>query len=167
MALPTTDRPTMPDGYGIPSGARGLLTWDQVEAELVSSTHYWLASVRPDGRPHVVPRWGVWLEGAFWYDGAPTTRHAVNAEANPEVALHLESGVRAVVVEGRSRRTRADPAGLGVRLAEAFSKYHDLGYQPGPESWSGSDGGGLRVIRPRRALCWFDFPTDCTRFRFV
>ena len=31
--------------------------------------------VRPDGTPHSVPRWGVWLDGRFWYDGAPTTRH--------------------------------------------------------------------------------------------
>lgn len=163
---PTSERPALPDGYGLPSTTDGLLGWAQVEAELVAAVTYWLASVRPDGRPHVVPRWGVWLEGRFYYDGAPTTRHTRNAEANPAVTLNLESGTRAVIVEGQSHATRAAEDDLGARLAAAFGKYHDLGYSPGADSWAGADGGGLRVITPKRALAWFQFPTDCTRFRF-
>jgi hypothetical protein len=51
-------------------------------------------------------------------------------------------------------------------LSEAFGKYRGDGYSPGPDSWAGEDGGGLRMITPARALAWFAFPTDCTRFRF-
>lgn len=156
----------MPEGYGIPTSTEGTLDWRAVEAELVASVHYWLATVRPDGRPHVVPRWGVWLDGRFYYDGAPTTRHVVNAEANPRVSLHLEDGARAVIIEGTSVASRADPEDLGARLAEAFTKYHDRGYAPSADSWSAENGGGLRVIEPTRALAWFDFPTDCTRYTF-
>ena len=71
-----------------------------------------------------------------------------------------------VIVEGESHATRAEPHGLGAQLAQAFEKYHDAGYAPGPDSWSGEDGGGLRVITPVRAMAWFSFPTDCTRFTF-
>lgn len=156
----------MPEGYGIPPDNDGVLHWDAVEAELVAAQHYWLASVRPDGRPHVVPRWGVWLRGAFWYDGAPSTVHARNAEARPAVTLNLESGTRSVIVEGTSTATRAEPDTLGAELALAFGKYADAGYRPEADAWSGDDGGGLRVITPQRALAWFDFPKDCTRFRF-
>lgn len=163
---PTADRPVFPEGYGLPATTSGLLRWGQVEQRLLAAKHYWLCSVRPDGRPHSVPRWGVWLDGRFWYDGAPTTRHTRNVERNPAVTLTLESGSHVVIVEGESHATRADPEGLGARLAEAFGKYADLGYAPEPDSWAGDHGGGLRVVAPRLVLAWFDFPNDCTRFRF-
>jgi hypothetical protein len=162
---PEPSRPTMPDGYGIPITTEGLLSWDEVDERLRAAKHYWLATVRPDGTPHSVPRWGVWVDGRFYYDGAPTTRHVRNLEKNPACTLTLESGTEVVIVEGVSTATSADPAGLGVRLAAAFEKYAPE-YAPTAESWAGEGGGGLRVITPRRALAWFAFPTDCTRFVF-
>lgn len=164
--LPRAARPTLPAGYGVPASTAGLLQWEQVESRLVAAKHYWLSSVRTDGRPHSVPRWGVWVDGRFWYDGAPTTVHTRNTEQNPAVTLTLESGSQAVIVEGESHATRADPQALGVTLAEAFGKYAADGYSPGADSWTGEEGGGLRVITPRRALAWFEFPKDCTRFTF-
>lgn len=156
----------MPDGYGLPESDEGLLAWADVERRLRESQHYWITSVRPDGRPHAVPRWGVWWDGAFWYDGAPTTRHTRNVEANPHVSLTLESGSEVVIVEGTSQATRADADTLGADLSRAFGKYAAAGYVPGPDSWSGEHGGGLRMIRPSVVLAWTAFPTDCTRFRF-
>lgn len=155
----------MPEGYGLPETREGLLAWEDVAERLVASRHYWLSSVRPDGTPHSVPRWGVWVDSRFYYDGAPTTRHSRNVEQNPAVTLTLESGTEVVIVEGRSSATRADAAGLGARLSAAFGKYHPE-YAPEPDAWSDEAGGGLRVIVPSRALAWFAFPTDCTRFVF-
>jgi hypothetical protein len=155
----------MPDGYGLPDTTDGLLDWDDVETRLRTSRHYWLATVRPDSTPHSVPRWGVWLDGRFYYDGAPTTRHVRNVERNPACTLTLESGTEVVIVEGRSTATRADPDDLGPRLAAAFEKYHP-DYAPAPDAWADSSGGGLRVITPKRVLAWFAFPNDCTRFTF-
>jgi nitroimidazol reductase NimA-like FMN-containing flavoprotein (pyridoxamine 5'-phosphate oxidase superfamily) len=80
----------MPEGYGLPHTADGLLEWPAVRAKLQSAKHYWLSSVRPEGTPHSVPRWGVWLDDGFYYDGAPTTRHARNVQANPACTLALE-----------------------------------------------------------------------------
>ena len=164
-SVPDRSRPTIPDGYGLPTTAEGLLSWEVVEQRLRASLHYWLSTVRPDGTPHSVPRWGVWVDNKFYYDGAPTTRHVRNLEHRPGCALTLESGTEAVIVEGVSTATSADPAGLGARLATAFEKYHP-DYRPGPDSWAGEQGGGLRVLTPRRALAWFSFPKDCTRFSF-
>jgi len=163
---PTADRPVIPDGYGLPTSTEGLLTWPQIETALTDALHYWVTSVRPDGRPHVIPRWGVWLDGRFYYDGAPATVHTRNTEANPAVTLNLESGTRVVIVEGESHATRAPADGLGARLSAAFAKYHPYNYAPEADAWAGEDGGGLRVITPSRALAWFSFPKDCTRFRF-
>src|SRR6266540_2908636 len=35
---------------------------------------YWLATVRPDGRPHVMPILGLWQDGAFYFITSETTR---------------------------------------------------------------------------------------------
>ncbi len=157
----------MPEGYGVPDTAEGLLGWADVEARLVSSAQYWMATTRADGRPHVVPRWGVWLDSALWYDGAPTTIHARNLRGNPACTLHLEDGWKAVTVDGVSHP--AEPPGLefGARLSAAFAeKYARRGYEPEPDAWEGPDAGGLVRFTPIKALAWFDFPADMTRFSF-
>lgn len=163
---PVVDRPIMPDGYGVPTDTQGLLAWSDVEVRLVEATAYWLATTRPDGRPHVVPRWGVWLDGAFWYDGSPETLHVRNLAANQNCVLHLEDGTRAVILEGTSGPTSPPSAELGRRLSAAFSKYHDAGYEPEPTAWDGEDAGGLCRFTPVKALAWSSFPTDVTRFRW-
>jgi len=167
MDGPVRDRPKMPHGYGVPDTDQGVLEWSVVEDQLLESFHYWMATTRPDGKPHVVPRWGVWMDGRFWYDGSPDTIHVRNLAANAGCVLHLESGSRAVIVEGRS--VSAAPPGLefGGRLAAEFSrKYAELGYSPQANSWEGRNAGGLRVLTPDKAMAWFDFPNDVTRFRF-
>jgi len=168
MTAPVADRPTMPDGYGIPASMDGLLPWDAVEARLHDARVYWMATTRPDGRPHVVPRWGVWLEGRLWYDGAPTTRHARNLRENPACALHLEDGTRAVILEGTSGPASAPGPAFGGRLAAGFAdKYTADGYTLEPGAWEGEEAGGLCVFVPRTGLAWTAFPADATRYRFT
>lgn len=157
----------MPDGYGAPDSPEGLLSWASVEDRLVASAQYWMATTRIDGRPHVVPRWGAWVDGRLYYDGSPDTVHARNLAANPACVLHLEDGWKAVVVEGTSRRAEPPPPGLAQRISAGFTtKYADRGYSPGPDSWDGPEAGGLLCFTPAKAMAWFDFPHDVTRFRF-
>ena len=167
MNQPSRDRPHMPDGYGVPEANDGVLEWSAAEDRLRTAVNYWMATTRPDGRPHVVPRWGVWVDGRFWYDGAVDTVHVQNLLVNSACVLNLEDGSQAVIVEGRS--DAADPPGLefGSHLATAFGdKYAERGYSPEPGSWQGPDAGGLRVLTSVKAMAWFDFPADVTRFRF-
>ena len=167
MRNPSRDRPQVPGGYGVPITDDGLLEWASVEDRLRSAKHFWMATTRPDGRPHVVPRWGVWMDGRFWYDGAVDTIHVKNLNQNPECVLHLEDGREAVIVEGRSEAATPPDLELGTRLAaEISAKYGELGYSPQPDAWQGPDASGLRVFTPVKAMAWFEFPTDVTRFRF-
>ena len=167
MIEPTADRPVVPDGYGVPDSDEGLIPWSLVEDRLTTSMHYWMATTRPDGSPHVIPRWGVWLDGRFWYDGSPDTVHVRNLQHNPACVLNLEDGARAVIVEGRSDVARRPGRELGGKLSQAFSaKYGPHGYRPEPDAWEGPDSGGLRMFTPVKAMAWFDFPTDMTRFSF-
>ena len=64
--------------------------------------HIWLATVRPTGRPHLVPLWFVWAGGGIHLCVAGASVKVRNLVANPAVALALESGGAPVVVEGEA-----------------------------------------------------------------
>jgi hypothetical protein len=107
------------------------------------------------------------MEGRLWYDGSPDTVHARNLAANSECVLHLEDGRRAVIVEGLAGPATPPGLELGGRLSAAMSaKYGELGYSPEADAWEGDAVGGLCMFTPVKAMAWFDFPTDVTRFRF-
>ena len=48
---------------------------------------YWLSTVRPDGRPHVTPLLGIWLDGALYFCTGPDERKAKNLARNPRCIL--------------------------------------------------------------------------------
>ena len=79
MMTPIASRPYMP-GYGVepPDGGMGLLPWSWAEERLIASHEYWLATVRPDGRPHLMPVWGVWSDGSLWFSSSEGSRKARN-----------------------------------------------------------------------------------------
>jgi hypothetical protein len=155
-------RPQFPKGYV--DKPVSTLTWDWVATQLAESKNYWLCSVRPNGTPHVVPRWGVFIDGRFYYDGSPETRHARNLERNPHISLHLEDGMQAIILEGTSQPAGKPSSELSKKLSQEYKrKYKDLGYAPEPNSW---DEGGLYVFTPRQCIAWSKFNEDPTKFIF-
>src|SRR5215813_2271687 len=84
-------RPNMPD-YGIlpPDEGAGLLPWEWAAEPLSVSHNYLLATTRPDGRPHVMPVWGLWLDGAFYFSAGRQSRKARNLIANPNCVVSTE-----------------------------------------------------------------------------
>lgn len=165
MTEPRVDRPVMPDGYGVDTATLEV-PWDSVVTKLVESPNYWLATSRPDGRPHVVPRWGVWLDGRFWYDGSPETVHVRNLEINPSCTINLESGTDVVIVEGESLRSAPITGDLGTRLAAEYARKYGPEYTPSADAWSDEIAGGMRHVVPNKVLAWSEFPKDLTRFTF-
>jgi nitroimidazol reductase NimA-like FMN-containing flavoprotein (pyridoxamine 5'-phosphate oxidase superfamily) len=155
-----TTRPVFPSGYVDRPTAE--VPWEYVEQQLTDAIHYWMCSVRPDNRPHVVPRWAVYVEGRIYYDGSPETRHARNVTENPHVALHLESGEKALIAEGTCRAAGKPVPELAEKIAAAYrAKYAALGYAPEPTQW---DEGGLYEFTPRKVLAWTKFNEDPTKF---
>jgi hypothetical protein len=164
--LARATRPVMPAGYGVPETDEGLLGWSWAVARLESAPNYWFATTRPDGRPHAMPAWGVWLDGALYFEGSPATRRARNLAANPAVSVHLESGDEVVIVEGRAHDAAEPERALAERLASAFgAKYGETRweYRPTPDQWKR---GGLWRLQPDVAFGWTEFPRDVTRWLF-
>jgi hypothetical protein len=162
MKTPKVSRPAFPNGYV--DNPTSYVDWSWVAAQLTDSKNYWLCSVRPDGRPHVVPRWAVFVDGKIYYDGSPETRHAQNIGTNPNITVHLESGTEAIILEGSSVPSEKPSSELGKKLSKEYKKkYSDLGYAPEPNSW---DEGGLYVFTPRQCIAWKKFNEDPTKFTF-
>jgi hypothetical protein len=86
---------------------------------------YWLATVRPDGRPHVAPLIAVWLDDRLYFCTGGAERKAKNLAENPRCILLTGTNTwdsLDVVVEGDAR-TVADDA-LLHRIAAAYvAKY--------------------------------------------
>ncbi|WP_405014073.1 pyridoxamine 5'-phosphate oxidase family protein [Kitasatospora sp. NBC_01539] len=123
MTDPTAGRPYMP-GYGIrPEGeGSGLLSWAWALDRLTGSHDYWVASVRPDGRPHVMPVWGVWADDAFWFSSSVGSRKMRNLAERPDCVVTTEDPRDPVVLEGRAEVT-SDPAEIAAFLAVLNTKY--------------------------------------------
>ena len=151
----------MPAGYGLGPEGEGLLAWGDVEQRLSAARNYWVATTRPDGRPHVMPVWGLWIDGAFHFSTDPRSRKGMNLAANPNAVVHLESGDDVVVVEGTVAPVM-DGDFLG-RFVEAYdAKY---GFRPDPAD----PGGAFYRLHARVALAWReqDFPTSASRWLFA
>ena len=155
-ALPRAEQLDLPREYGKPNR---LLDWDGVVARLTAAHHYWLATVRPDGRPHAVPLDGLWLDSRWYFGGSPETVTHRNLLTNPRATLHLEDARSAVIVEGRCEVQT--PSSKGARrLADASkAKY---GYAPPVEAYLS----GVWTLLPARVLAWTELHVDATRFLF-
>lgn len=153
---PKASRPYIP-GYGIPNSKKGMLPWSHVVERMPKPRNYWVSTTQPDGRPHVVPVWGVWVDGTFYHGGGPNTRKARNLEKNPAMVVHLESGDDVVIIEGVAEKLteeNADPA-LLKRIDDAYEAKYNMRH--GAPVWA---------LRPRKAFAWTQYPTNCTRWIF-
>jgi hypothetical protein len=159
--IPEASRPQIP-GYPIADaqGGSGLLPWSWAEERLVAAHNYWLSTVRPDGRPHAMPVWGVWLEGSFAFSTGADTRKARNFGGNPRCVVTTERADEAVILEGRVE-TLGDATYVDRFLAAYNAKYHwDMDLEWGP----------FYAVRPHVAFGFVEradqFGNTATRWRF-
>jgi len=111
-------------GYGLlgPDEGTGLLSWQWAKEQLTSSRNYWVVSLWPDGRPHAMPVWGLWHEGAFWFSSSKGSRKARNLAADPRCVVTTEDAADPVVIEG-SAELVTEPEALAAMLALENAKY--------------------------------------------
>jgi len=98
---PKATRPHMPD-YGITKSKKGMLPWKWAANRLTKTRQYWIATTRPDGSPHVMVVWGLWLENEFWFSTGHKSRKARNLAENPRCVISSDNSAEAVIVEGEA-----------------------------------------------------------------
>jgi hypothetical protein len=102
---PRASRPHMP-GYGLPKGSKGLLPWAWAEQRLKKSHNYWITTVRPDGNPHTMVVWGLWMDGVFLFSTGSQSRKARNLKHNSSCVVCNEDASEAVIIEGTAEKLR-------------------------------------------------------------
>jgi general stress protein 26 len=92
-----------------------------IERRLQTEQNLWLATVRPDGSPHLVPIWFVWVMGKIYLCTGADSVKVRNLLQNPHVSIALEDGNQPIVIEGL-----AQPIGAAPKpVIEAFKKKFD------------------------------------------
>lgn len=84
---------------------------------------YWLTTVRPDGRPHVMPVIGLWQDDALYFLTGANTRKGKNlaADGHSVIAAHSPTLPSVdIVMEGRATRVTDDD-----ELRKVVSGYGD------------------------------------------
>ena len=98
------------------------LPWDWARERLERSRNYWIATTRPDGRPHVMPVWGAFVDGNVVFGTARKSCKRRNHAEGLDGVLQLVSGDEAVMLEGVVRE-RHDVELLGVAAGVFEAKY--------------------------------------------
>ncbi|WP_026875862.1 pyridoxamine 5'-phosphate oxidase family protein [Jiangella gansuensis] len=97
--------------------------WPQALEALDTADTYWLSTVCPDGRPHVVPLLGIVLDGTFHFCMWAGSRAGRNLAADPRCVVAVNAGGIDLSVEGRAGIVR-DDATLR-RVAERYLDVYD------------------------------------------
>ena len=156
---PRADRPHMP-GYGVPTDGKGLLPWKWAEQRLVKSHNYWLITTHPDGAPHAMPIWGVWVDSRFVFSTGRESRKAKNLAVNPKCVVCNELSREAVIVEGVAIEV-TDPAQI-----KEFGRPYQRKYKP----WKlDPSTGPVFMVRPRVVFGMYEkkFADAATRWQFA
>ena len=87
--------------------------------EVATKTSFWLATVRPDQRPHVAAVGALWVDGKFYFVSGAGTRKSRNLAGNPNCVISVGLGDLDLVVEGTATRVTDKPT--LERLARLYS----------------------------------------------
>ncbi len=163
-SVPEPSRPDIPYDLLESTDGEGLFAWSRLSEQMRDAHIYWVGTTRPDGRPHVMPVWGVWLDETFYFSTGPTTVNGRNLAANPALVVHLESGEDTVILEGVAEQV-TEPSLVG-RINDLYGPKYDWAEQMP----------AFYALRPHIAMAWLcrgggpasesDFKGTATRWRF-
>ena len=136
-------RPAIPAEYGIAQDNVGLLTWSEVSTSLAAAPIYWIASVTPSARPHLIPIWGMFTGDRAYLEGGDMTRWARNLAGDAHTQIGVDHAGMQIMVRGTAERiTVAED----VRRAIADGYDAKYPYRPtGAEFWR---------VTPDHVLAW-------------
>ena len=72
-------------------------------SRLHTERNVWMATVRPDGRPHLAPVWFVYVDDRLWIGTGTGSVRTANLRHDARAAISLEDGNRPLVAEGTVR----------------------------------------------------------------
>ena len=134
---------------------------------------WFLATTRPDGRPHVAGVGAVWYEDKVWFTSGPGTRKSRNLTENPNCAIAVSLPGIDLVFEGVPKRVTDDETlqrlakrygetGWPARVEDAAFTYDYSAPSAGPPPWY------LYELKPTTVFGVLGSePGGATRWRFA
>ena len=148
---------------GSEAGRSQPVPWSEAEPRLIRGSWFWLATVRPDGAPHLVPVFAAWAGASFFLASKDRARKSRNLEAESRCVISTDTGDLHVIVEGVARHVR-DEAGL-QRAVDAFQAVYGWptrieGSQLDADYGAPTSGGAPFEVYEVTPVKGFGFPTD-------
>jgi F420H(2)-dependent biliverdin reductase len=69
------------------------------DPRLLTERNIWLATTRPNGKPHLIPIWFVWVDERFYICTADDSVKVRNLRAIPRASVSLENGNQPLIAE--------------------------------------------------------------------
>ena len=122
--------------------------WQAVVGRLGREHTIWMATMRRDGRPHLVPLWFVWFEAKIYVSTATHTQKYRNLVHNQMVSLSLPDAEKVVIIEGEAHVAGRETVDI---VAEYFYDKYEWDFR-----YDESANWRLVEITPHKILAWGD-----------
>jgi hypothetical protein len=152
-AEPRADRPLAP-GYFKRDETDNLLPWSWAVDVMNRARNPVLSTVRPDGRAHAMPIWGIWVDDVYCMSTAITSVKSKNLLANPSCVITSGIDHDAVVLEGDAALAELPPG-----FADAYNQKYGQLIEDEP----------IWVVQPRVVFAFQEnenFASTATRWTF-
>jgi hypothetical protein len=165
VQTPTATAARFPAEYGqTPETTAELRAWDEVAERIAASPNYLLATTTDDGRPHLRPVDGVFVDGTLCFGGSPETGWVRQLQRRSGASVILPDADQAVILEGEVELVDdADLPLAGAVLQANIAKYPQYFASESP-----TPSVPFWAFRSRRIYAWSltEFPRRATRFDF-
>lgn len=109
--------------------AKIAMTDDEIAQFIERSRTATMATVLPNGRPHLVAMWYALIDGEIWFETKAKSQKAVNLRRDPTITVMIEDGrtyptLRGVAIDGTAEIVSADADLLhrvGVSVWERYT----------------------------------------------
>ncbi len=129
----------------------GFIPWSKIDLPLRATRSIWVATTRPDGRPHAVPVWYVWDGTSLYFITRRDMQKATNLAAQPWIVAHLGDGDDVAILEG-SVEVVSDPSELSRIDALYGEKY--VAPRSGARDTIFHDHANLYRLLVRHVMAW-------------
>ncbi len=125
------------------------MTPEELENFLRAQRTCRVATVSPDGEPHVAPLWFVWHEGVMYFNSLKRSRRTKDVERGSRVAVCVDAGESYGELRGAVLYGRFQDAGDVPHIRKLF----------GEKYWGGMEIPAVRshawiALRPERIVSW-------------
>jgi len=104
------------------------MTDEEIRDYVLRSRTATMATLGPDGRPHLVAMWFAVLDGSIWFETKTRSQKAVNLRRDPRLTVLIEDGATYDVLRGVSLEGRAtiseDPDDLWRVGVDVWERYN-------------------------------------------